>query len=121
MSKNQKTVKSVISLNQKNIDVLSSGFKSFLSYTVSFTLAVIVYKLMIQGIFAAVVTLLAILKIGLYFWDCFMYFFVSPFMVLWQMTVKEKTNRVNAYFVDGFVLFMARPTLMVISFFYVYR
>ena len=104
-------------LNQKNIDVLSSGFKSFLSYTVSFTLAVIVYKLMIQGIFAAVVTLLAILKIGLYFWDCFMYFFVSPFMVLWQMTVKEKTNRVNAYFVDGFVLFMARPTLMVISFF----
>ncbi|BAK73243.1 hypothetical protein [Arcobacter sp. L] len=103
--------------NQKNIDVLSSGFKSFLSYTVSFTLAVIVYKLMIQGIFAAVVTLLAILKIGLYFWDCFMYFFVSPFMVLWQMTVKEKTNRVNAYFVDGFVLFMARPTLMVISFF----
>lgn len=104
-------------VTNQSIDFLSEGFKSFMVYTISFTLAVILYKLMILGIFAAVVTLLAILKIGLYFWDCFMYLFVSPFIVLWQMTVKEKTDRVNAYFVDGFVLYLIKPTLIVSAFF----
>ena len=101
----------------QSIDFLSAGFKSFIVYVVAFSLAVIFYKLMIQGIFAAIVTLLAILKISLYFWDCFMHFFVSPFMVLWQMTIKEKTDRVNSYFVDGFILYVIKPTLIVSSFF----
>lgn len=105
------------SKRNQSIDFLSSGFKSFMIYVTSFSLAVIFYKLMIQGIFAAVITLLAILKIGLYFWDCFMHFFVSPFMVLWQMTIKEKTDRVNSYFVDGFILYVIKPTLIVSSFF----
>ena len=69
------------------------------------------------GIFAAVITLIAILKIGLYFLDCFMYFFVSPFMILWQITIKEKTDRVNSYMVDGFIIYIIKPTLIVSSFF----
>ncbi|WP_323587754.1 hypothetical protein [Aliarcobacter butzleri] len=114
--KSKKNLKDNSKVSQ-NIDFLSTGFKSFMIYVTSFSLAVILYKLMIQAIFAAVVTLLAILKIGLYFWDCFMYFFVSPFIVLWQMTIKEKTDRVNSYFLDGFILYVIKPTLIVSSFF----
>lgn len=114
---NLKDSKDKESKRSQSIDFLSSGFKSFMIYVTSFSLAVIFYKLMIQGIFAAVITLLAILKIGLYFWDCFMHFFVSPFMVLWQMTIKEKTDRINSYFVDGFILYVIKPTLIVSSFF----
>ncbi|MFA7085632.1 MAG: hypothetical protein WC145_03085 [Aliarcobacter sp.] len=115
----QKTKKSLKDNSKvsQSIDFLSSGFKSFIVYVTAFSLAVIFYKLMIQGIFAAVITLLAILKIGLYFWDCFMHFFVSPFMILWQMTIKEKTDRVNSYLVDGFILYVIKPTLIVSSFF----
>ncbi|MFW2525451.1 hypothetical protein ACN5O8_06960 [Aliarcobacter butzleri] len=114
--KSKKNLKDNSKVSQ-SIDFLSTGFKSFMIYVTSFSLAVILYKLMIQAIFAAVVTLLAILKIGLYFWDCFMYFFVSPFIVLWQMTIKEKTDRVNSYFLDGFILYVIKPTLIVSSFF----
>lgn len=114
--KSKKNLKDNSKVSQ-SIDFLSTGFKSFMVYVTSFSLAVILYKLMIQAIFAAVVTLLAILKIGLYFWDCFMYFFVSPFIVLWQMTIREKTDRVNSYFVDGFILYVIKPTLIVSSFF----
>lgn len=101
----------------KMMDIGVAGFTSFLTYIAAFSLAVIFYKLMIQALFAGLVTLLAILKIGLYFWDCFVHFFVSPFIVLYQMTVKERTDKIGEYFKDGFILYVIRPTLIVVSFF----
>jgi hypothetical protein len=92
-------------------------FKDFMIYVSSFVLAVIFYTILVKAIFAGIITLLAILKITLYVFDCFVYYFVSPFILLWNFTTKERTDKVNAFFVDGFILFMIRPTLIVTSFF----
>ena len=92
-------------------------FKDFMIYVSSFVLAVIFYTILVKAIFAGIITLLAILKITLYIFDCFVYYFVSPFILLWNFTLKEKTDKVNSFFVDGFILFMIRPTLIVTSFF----
>lgn len=86
-------------------------------YIASFAIAVYLYKLMMSAIFAGVITLLSILKISLYFWDVFMHYFVSPLIVAWKMTIQDKTEKVNAWVVDGFVIYVFKPTLIVFSFF----
>jgi len=86
-----------------------------LLYIVSFALAVIIYKIMLSAIFGGMVSLLIILKIVLYFVDVFAYFFVSPLIIGWKLTINDRTDRVHRYITSGFVLLMLRPTLIVFS------
>ncbi|KAB7891280.1 hypothetical protein [Poseidonibacter ostreae] len=103
--------------NKKRLSVTSNGIGGLFTHVASFALAILFYKLMMSAIFAGLVTLLAILKICLYFWDVFMHYFVSPLIVAWQMTIQDRTDKVNAWAVDGFVLYVFKPTLIVFSFF----
>lgn len=90
---------------------------SLFSHVASFLIAVVLYKLMMSAIFAGLITLLSILKICLYFWDVFIHYFVSPLIVAWKMTIQDKTEKVNGWIVDGFILYVFKPTLIVFSFF----
>jgi hypothetical protein len=77
--------------------------------------AVYIYKLMLASIFASLVTLLAVLKIVLYFFDVFIHYFISPLIVGWKMTINDRTDKVHGYIVDGFILYLFKPTLIVFS------
>lgn len=102
---------------EKRGDSFFSGLQAVAVYFISFYVAIALYKILLGAIFATVVTLLAILKIGLYFWDCFIHIFVSPLLVLWKMTIQDRTEKVNAWIVDGFILYVIKPTILVFSFF----
>lgn len=91
-------------------------FGATMIYILSLFIAVQVYKIMLSALFTSMVTLLAILKIVLYFWDVFMHYFVSPLIVAWKLTINDRTDKVNSYIVDGFVLYVFKPTLIVFSF-----
>lgn len=111
-------------INSKNKNVKNQlmeagkdSMQELFVYVASFGIAVYLYKLMMSAIFAGVITLLSILKISLYFWDVFMHYFVSPLIVAWQITIQDKTDKVNAWVVDGFVIYVFKPTLIVFSFF----
>lgn len=95
----------------------ASILMSAIIYMLSFGIAVQIYMLVLKAIFSVMITLLAIAKIGLYFMDCFIHFFVSPLLVLWQVSVKERTDKIHAWMTDGFVLYLIKPTLLVFSFF----
>jgi len=96
-------------------DKTATPLMALLLYIISFALAVIVYKIMLSAIFGGMVSLLIILKIVLYFVDVFAYFFVSPLIVGWKLTINDRTDRVHRYITSGFVLLMLRPTLIVFS------
>ena len=91
--------------------LIMSGIVAILA----FFIAVVLYKLMIEIVFAAVVSLLIVVKIALYLLDIFVYFFVSPFIVAWQMTINNNTDRLHKYITNGFVLLVVRPSLIVFS------
>lgn len=92
-------------------------FMGYIIYVAGFIIAVMIYKIIMGGVFCAVVMLLAVLKIGLYFWECFLYLFISPFAVLYNLTLKDKSEKVNQFFVDGFILFVVKPTVIVFCLF----
>lgn len=96
-------------------DAEASAGVAVLLYIASFALAILVYKIMLSAIFSGMVSLLVILKIVLYFVDVFAYFFVSPLIVGWKLTINDRTDRVHRYITSGFVLLMLRPTLIVFS------
>lgn len=102
---------------QDSISSVGSGIQAFAVWIISYYIAIYLYKILLGAIFASIVTLLAILKIGLYFWDCFVHIFVSPLLVLWKMTIQDRTEKVNAWIVDGFILYVIKPTILVFSFF----
>lgn len=104
-------------LAMQRADSFFSGIQSYIIYMISYYIAIFLYKILLGAIFASIVTLLAILKIGLYFWDCFIHIFVSPLLVLWKMTIQDRTEKVNAWIVDGFILYVIKPTILVFSFF----
>ncbi len=104
-------------LAEQRADSVFSGVQAYAVYLISYYIAIYLYKILLGAIFASVVTLLAILKIGLYFWDCFIHLFVSPLLVLWKMTIQDRTEKVNAWIVDGFILYVIKPTILVFSFF----
>ena len=80
-----------------------------------FFLAVALYNMMVKVIFATVVTLLITMKIVFYVVDVFVYYFVSPFVVGWQMTINERTDKLHRYISNGFILLTIRPSLIVFS------
>jgi hypothetical protein len=88
---------------------------ALLLYMISFYIAVVIYKIMLSAIFGGMVSLLIILKIVLYFVDVFAYFFVSPLVIGWKLTINDRTDRLHRYITNGFVLLTLRPTLIVFS------
>lgn len=115
--KNGMNEKDANELAKQRADSVVSGVQAYAVYLISYYIAIYLYKILLGAIFASVVTLLAILKIGLYFWDCFIHIFVSPLLVLWKMTIQDRTEKVNAWIVDGFILYVIKPTILVFSFF----
>lgn len=115
--KNGMSHKDANDLAKQRADSVVSGVQAYAVYLISYYIAIYLYKILLGAIFASVVTLLAILKIGLYFWDCFIHIFVSPLLVLWKMTIQDRTEKVNAWIVDGFILYVIKPTILVFSFF----
>lgn len=81
----------------------------------AFFLSIGIYKILLASIFAGLLCLLIVLKIVLYFIEMFIHFFVSPFIVLWSFTVKNETHKFHEYMTDGFVIYMIKPTLIVLS------
>lgn len=86
-----------------------------LLFVLSFFIAIYIYKLLLKAIFASLITLMVVVKITLYMLEVFKYFFVSPLIVAWQLTINGQTDRVNKFIVDGFVSLMVKPTLIVFS------
>ena len=82
---------------------------------IGFMIAVMLYNLMIKVIFAGVVALLIVVKILFYIIDVFIYYFVSPFVVGWQMTISNNTDKLHRYISNGFVLLVIKPSLIVFS------
>jgi len=82
---------------------------------IGFIIAVMIYNLMIKVIFAGVVALLIVVKILFYIIDVFVYYFVSPFVVGWQMTINNNTDKLHKYISNGFVLLVIKPSLIVFS------
>jgi len=81
----------------------------------AFILAIFLYDLIIKIIFAGVVALLITVKIVFYIIDVFIYYFVSPFVVGWQMTIQSNTDKLHKYISNGFVLLVVKPSLIVFS------
>ncbi len=112
----------MISFLKKSLDIATSNSTSkkplVLSSAVAllgFVLAILLYNLMIKIVFSAVVSLLIVVKIVFYILDVFMYYFVSPFVVGWQMTISNSTDRLHKYISNGFVLLVIKPSLIVFS------
>jgi hypothetical protein len=82
---------------------------------IGFMIAVMLYNLMIKVIFAGVVALLITVKIVFYIIDVFIYYFVSPFVVGWQMTIQNNTDKLHKFISNGFVLLVIKPSLIVFS------
>lgn len=91
------------------------GIGKALTWISSFFISIELYKFLLASLFAGLICLLMVIRIVLYFIEMFIHFFVSPLIVLWTLTTKKETNKVHDYLVDGFVIYLIKPTLIVLS------
>ena len=83
-------------------------------FTLATALSIFIYMFIINIIFMSIIAILILLRIILYFIDLMKYFFVSPFVVIWAVTVNRSYEKVAAFIGQGAVLTLY-PTLIVLS------
>ena len=101
--------------DKRTMSTTSSAVQSVITVIVSFYVAIILYSFFMKIILAGVVAILTVLKIVIYLIEVFVYYFVSPFVVGWQLTINSATDKVHKYISNGFVLLFIKPSLIVFS------